>query len=365
MYPILYRKFEGNLLLFVSVCLFVVCRRDSFITHRAFCDALAQESARAISAVNPLLSSHSHGLQLQPPSVKKEQEIFNNLRPDIPPWLSCPPPATESGHGNSLRSTLDFSSPLLPTHSFEPSLIHHDQNPNPTATLLPSNFQLSTGSASPHMSATALLQKASQIGATVSNKTSSSPPTMLMRPHHQQLLQAADHVTAECTSTVGYSCPSSSMASSSSVSGLVMPSREEIATGFVYGNKAAGISSDNYLEEGAANTGASFFHDMMGSSVPCAGGTFERSFSFEEALRGMLNPSTRSDANFQELVSKSTTDQNQFSKSSKKGNDEMTRDFLGLKAFSQKDFFNISGFDHLGSSSYGKQHNQNQSPWQG
>lgn len=29
------------------VVLFWACRRDSFITHRAFCDALAEESAKA------------------------------------------------------------------------------------------------------------------------------------------------------------------------------------------------------------------------------------------------------------------------------------------------------------------------------
>jgi len=36
---------------FVAVCFW--CRRDSFITHRAFCDALAQESARFPSSLNP------------------------------------------------------------------------------------------------------------------------------------------------------------------------------------------------------------------------------------------------------------------------------------------------------------------------
>ncbi|KAJ0091413.1 hypothetical protein Patl1_13043 [Pistacia atlantica] len=84
-------------------------RRDSFITHRAFCDVLAEESARAITT-NPFLSSQqpnslasnflnlppqlqTHGLQ--PPSVKREQDqhhIFNP-RPNnnsVPPWLACP-----------------------------------------------------------------------------------------------------------------------------------------------------------------------------------------------------------------------------------------------------------------------------------
>lgn len=29
------------------VCLILICRRDSFITHRAFCDILAQEAAKS------------------------------------------------------------------------------------------------------------------------------------------------------------------------------------------------------------------------------------------------------------------------------------------------------------------------------
>ncbi|KAI4316518.1 hypothetical protein L6164_024497 [Bauhinia variegata] len=284
-------------------CGTIFSRRDSFITHRAFCDALTQESARAITAVNPLLSSYG----LQPSSMKKEQEF--NLRPEIPPWLACPQVGEAAGSGRPLRS-LDFSSALLQT-PLEQSLIHQE-NPNPS-NLMPS-FQSAN---SPHMSATALLQKASQIGT---GYTSSSMPS-----------------------------------SSSAVSTLGMSSREEMGTGFAqHGFPSYGIATAN---TGAQATASSFFHDMMGSGGSATG--------FEEVLRGMLNPTK--EGNFHELLSKST--EPQFNNSNNKGtaaggaNDEMTRDFLGLKAFSQRDIFNLSGFDHLGSSSFGKQ-NQNQTPWQ-
>ncbi|CAJ1972890.1 unnamed protein product [Sphenostylis stenocarpa] len=216
-------------------------RRDSFITHRAFCDALAQESGRAVNPQS-LLSSQSqfrsHGLQLQAPSLlvlKREQE-FNLLGQEIPSWLTSPTVLEES----MLRTTFDFSPPqLFPTH-VNHSLFHHDQNPNPTSTttastttFLPSLSSFHYSTTSPHMSATALLQKASQIGVAVSAAPSQE---MIVRPH---LLLQQVHVP-ECTTTTTTTTTTghNNMASSSAVSGMVMamPSREEIGTqGFARG----------------------------------------------------------------------------------------------------------------------------------
>lgn len=212
-------------------------RRDSFITHRAFCDALAQESGRAVNP-HSLLSSHSqfgsHALQFQAPSslvMKREQE-FNLLGQEIPSWLSSPTVLEESLHTQTPRTTSDFSSTphLFPTHS----LFNHDQNPSPTSTptsFLPSLSSFHYSTASPHMSATALLQKASQIGVTVS----AASQGMIVRPH---LLVQQVHVpqctTTTTTTTTGYN----NMASSSPLSGMLMaiPSREQIGThGFAPG----------------------------------------------------------------------------------------------------------------------------------
>ncbi|KAI9106918.1 hypothetical protein K1719_022446 [Acacia pycnantha] len=297
-------------------CGTIFSRRDSFITHRAFCDALAQESVRSVTAVNPLL--HSHPLQAPPPLLlsKKQQDNF-------PPWLGGESAATTGGN--------ILIRPLISTSHLDQSfnLIHQNPNNNPTTPSLP-RFQ--SPASSPYMSATALLQKASQIG----HMPQSDP---------------------QCTTIM----PNSS--SSSAVSGLGMPSRDDqIIMGLPhalasYGNKAADgfVASDNYLEDGATppNNATSLFHDMMVNNNNTASSANNNAFdvrsssSFEDALRGMLN-------------SNPTRDHTTAAAS-----DEMTRDFLGLKAFSQKDFFNISGLDHLGSStSYGKQ-SRNQTPWQG
>ncbi|XP_019190569.1 PREDICTED: protein indeterminate-domain 7-like [Ipomoea nil] len=138
-------------------------RRDSFITHRAFCDALAEESVRAISAPsnNPLLSSHI-ALQQPFPVLKQEPPpppppSFRPLRagaaqPELPPWLACPPQPAD-----------------LSTHLFG---LH--ENPN--------------------MSATALLQKAAQMGVTTSstnnnnnnnNSLVGAASGNVIGPHHQ------------------------------------------------------------------------------------------------------------------------------------------------------------------------------------
>ncbi|KAK7831224.1 protein indeterminate-domain 7 [Quercus suber] len=310
-------------------------RRDSFITHRAFCDALAQESARAITtSANPLLSSqtplHSHGIQaaLQ---LKREQEVLN-LPSEIPPWLTCPTP---SAAGPAGPPSLNLSSSHLFSTNLDPPLVlHHENptsNPKPNSTTLP---PFHPTAASPHMSATALLQKAAQMGATMSQP---SPSQSMLRPgHHHQAHMSDTHTGLSPTS----------ITSSKAVSGLGLSSREEIGSGFAHSL----VSFENKAAANTVPTGfmqqqqsPSLLHDMMSSSLPSSSG-FEGS-SFQEAFNGTGNNNHRG------------------------GNEGMTRDFLGLRAFSHKDFINMAaGFEQMNGNSssraYG-QHNRNQAPWQG
>ncbi|XP_039121289.1 protein indeterminate-domain 7-like [Dioscorea cayenensis subsp. rotundata] len=114
-------------------------RRDSFITHRAFCDALAEESAR--SGIN-----NNHHQQQQ------QHQLL----------LLSQPAASSS-------STLEIT-----TNQF-----HGIQELNPWS--LMNHIEMISASAaspspspSPHLSATALLQKAAQMGATMSSTRTQS-----------------------------------------------------------------------------------------------------------------------------------------------------------------------------------------------
>ncbi|CAL9062751.1 unnamed protein product [Musa banksii] len=146
-------------------------RRDSFITHRAFCDALAEENARVTTAnlvgdahqlLLPQLASSAHEHSVLPNttsvttttttttssschlefSIKGEEQ---DPYPSMKPWQ----PAKIHGLPSICSTVLE---PVFPYKNHQsPYLSSH-----PTLT------------SSPHLSATALLQKAAQAGATMS-----------------------------------------------------------------------------------------------------------------------------------------------------------------------------------------------------
>ncbi|KAL0354540.1 UNVERIFIED_CONTAM: Zinc finger protein GAI-ASSOCIATED FACTOR 1 [Sesamum radiatum] len=252
-------------------------RRDSFITHRAFCDALAEESARSITGNNssnnnniPLQSSaiSHHMINLQqvhpsqfsnsanhelPFSVKKEQQNFS-LRPEIPPWLACPPTmAPHPGPPTPIDLTAPSSSSLFQDFQQNQDFSqNHDQNanPNPSSTAAATSLGPTTtlpsyhpppppppppAAASPHISATALLQKATQMGAKSSSQCP-SPAGMFIRPT-QAHVSAGD--SSHCGTTGNFGLNLSS-------------SRDEFINGLSsYGNKAAPVTG------GAPGTAAS------------------------------------------------------------------------------------------------------------
>ncbi|KAI4324790.1 hypothetical protein MLD38_030246 [Melastoma candidum] len=193
-------------------------RRDSFITHRAFCDALAEESTRSISTADPVLVASQNSIipttQFHPQSqnpLHQQHSQFMGLKQEdqqlgtttcvttttttttgtpstsittcfshqqdhqLPPWLSSPPsafpPGLDQGFGRN------YSNPI----------------PNPSV-FSPTQFLPLAMSPSPSMSATALLQKAAQMGATMSS--CASIQDMLMHPSYSN-----DGFGAEFSST--------------------------------------------------------------------------------------------------------------------------------------------------------------------
>ncbi|URE34142.1 Zinc finger protein [Musa troglodytarum] len=228
-------------------CGTVFSRRDSFITHRAFCDALAQESARIPAAMS--IGSHLYGdnrINLDLPQVNSQ---LSSLQDQIRlgggatqfdhltmPSFRPPPSASsfyfgggsghqdfnESTHGllqlQDLQVHASSSSAAVAFDIFDLGIFSNSSNRNAMASsssagvnpnahlLIPAqlgnasgsnepttlfagnlmsnhldptmssvyNHSMSKESIPPHMSATALLQKAAQMGATSSRATASS-----------------------------------------------------------------------------------------------------------------------------------------------------------------------------------------------
>ncbi|KAL2328161.1 hypothetical protein Fmac_021588 [Flemingia macrophylla] len=192
-------------------CGTIFSRRDSFITHRAFCDALAEETARAnaVSDMNTSLecnigynvmaTSLGHNMATHFPSILKPvsnaEEKSNQASRGLPLWMGqTSSEAQETMVNSSLReihyggNSVIQCSNLPPSNNYQLSwvfgtkLSNTSQEPTTSTTSLPlcnnhtsvpslysSQHQPHQTSSAADMSATALLQKAAQIGATSSD----------------------------------------------------------------------------------------------------------------------------------------------------------------------------------------------------
>ncbi|KAF8405188.1 hypothetical protein HHK36_010088 [Tetracentron sinense] len=188
-------------------------RRDSFITHRAFCDALAEESARAQTAVNSnaeedtklqIVATSSPPPPPPPPSTAAISAVLPIQNPELPenptgiinhiPATTC---VNGGGSSSSVFASLFASSTaavtLQPQTSAFSDLIcamarsERPTNLPPASATEPASLCLSSNNGSslfamaaqdrrpysrpqqPGMSATALLHKAAQMGAAATN----------------------------------------------------------------------------------------------------------------------------------------------------------------------------------------------------
>lgn len=120
-------------------------RKDSFITHRAFCDALAEETGRFTSSVDTTNLNFKN----------EDSTVMNSSSQQF------------SSHGFQM----DFFATIQQRPNLSMWLNQQQINNNHSLDVSSENMQMAQANHSP-MSATALLQKAAQIGSTRSTNPS-------------------------------------------------------------------------------------------------------------------------------------------------------------------------------------------------
>ena len=93
-----------------------LCRRDSFITHRAFCDALAEESARNHRPPNPINGNNNNNNKMELDS-KASIAIESPPPPPPPPPKKSSPPRTLPLQPPLLTQSTSMVSSILPIQS--------------------------------------------------------------------------------------------------------------------------------------------------------------------------------------------------------------------------------------------------------
>uniref|UniRef100_A0A0E0JF58 Protein EARLY HEADING DATE 2 n=1 Tax=Oryza punctata TaxID=4537 RepID=A0A0E0JF58_ORYPU len=298
-------------------------RRDSFITHRAFCDALAEESARAMTvtaaaaavavagqqqhAGGMLFSQGGGGLQLpavidhnlmQELCLKREQQQF------APSWLTA-----QQQHHQQLEVMASAGNPsaMYGSARLEQEFIG-SSTPESGGAQAGLSFGFSLTSSAPphaassaHMSATALLQKAAQMGATLSRPSSQA---------HMAAAAASTHNSSSVAAATNAPPPASNMTST--------------CVGAGAGGYGLAFEASHFIgtDESRARSDRDTGNGRGGGGVAGA------------------------------------------------GNDGLTRDFLGLRAFSHGDIMSMAGFDPCMSTTsassaaaYEQGHHHSNKPW--
>uniref|UniRef100_A0A2N9G6I0 C2H2-type domain-containing protein n=1 Tax=Fagus sylvatica TaxID=28930 RepID=A0A2N9G6I0_FAGSY len=173
-------------------------RKDSFITHRAFCDALAEESARLSATTNPtttLFPFPTQHFSAAPP------QSHMSLNPWDPPQNPNPNHNINTINNNNTtqQNPVQIKAELLeaahhhfriPPQTFFQHQNHHKALINtPFQALHVSNQPISNPATSAHLSATALLQKAATVGvasatAATAAQQAQSVGHMMTHLHH-------------------------------------------------------------------------------------------------------------------------------------------------------------------------------------
>ncbi|XP_057528559.1 zinc finger protein ENHYDROUS-like [Amaranthus tricolor] len=110
-------------------CGTIFSRRDSFITHRAFCDALAEESARNHRPPNPINGNNNNNNKMELDS-KASIAIESPPPPPPPPPKKSSPPRTLPLQPPLLTQSTSMVSSILPIQSSDQAVA---ENPGPVS----------------------------------------------------------------------------------------------------------------------------------------------------------------------------------------------------------------------------------------
>lgn len=189
----------------MQISLFVIHRKDSFVTHRAFCDALAEESARLsasqLTTIDPNIPVHHHQLH-PPPTLFPLPPLLSNQPPQPTTHVSLNPnwdPPQNPSYPPRVHVKPEFLRFQVPPLSSQPQLIF--QEPASHKVMISSPFQTLhsvAAGASAHLSATALLQRATTMGAAA---------TSAIGHHHHHSARSASHI-ASLSAGADYGGPS-------------------------------------------------------------------------------------------------------------------------------------------------------------
>ncbi|CAK9175958.1 unnamed protein product [Ilex paraguariensis] len=316
-------------------CGTIFSRRDSFITHRAFCDALAEENNKVNQG---LMNSMGSNLQGQMPDLMSSMPINSNTSMGVsefnnydlknplksPPQELIPTPFKPMNMAGGMFSSssgtllggprnVSSSSSGLQLSSNSPSSFNYLQDAK-------NGGQLS-GSA--HMSATALLQKAAQMGATASNNMNSS----MMQKSFVSNMAGPDQISSSRPPSYG-----GIQQHDSSYENFQTHPDQSTLVGINGGGFTTQLLQKNQQEVSQlfdSGSATSAMNDMgLFSGMLMAGGGGDQNHGFMKNLENEDNSSSL--IHGRTAIRRSPTSPSGFGGKAGRGNDMLTVDFLGI-----------------------------------
>ncbi|KAK9146584.1 hypothetical protein Sjap_006487 [Stephania japonica] len=204
-------------------CGTIFSRKDSFITHRAFCDALAQESARLSTTqltpprqIHHPSSDHHHINQSSPlfPNFHHNFQNPQTININSLCWDQAQNPNMNPTHNNSTTLLHQIIKPevlqlpppnIISTSSTSaPPFLHHHQQQQ--------QFVMNNNTTAHLMSATALLEKAANVGAAAAALTSQTRSVGHMASSSSMMINVTPHQDSYTNTSRGLFYPSSPLA---------------------------------------------------------------------------------------------------------------------------------------------------------